>query len=63
MTFGASTIIAPLTPVSDERVVPVMVAVHQAMARGAAPAAALARTVVGDGAIDPTAVAFLAIGA
>ena len=47
MTFGASTIIAPLTPVSDERVVPVMVAVHQAMVGGAAPAAALARTVVG----------------
>ncbi len=63
MTFGASTIIAPLTPVSDERVVPVMVAVHQAMAHGVAPAAALAGTVVGDGAIDPTAVAFLAIGA
>ena len=44
MTFGASTIIAPLTPVSDERVVPVMVAVRQAMVGGAAPAAALART-------------------
>jgi hypothetical protein len=40
-----------------------MFAVHQAMAHGVAPAAALAGTVVGDGAIDPTAVAFLAIGA
>jgi tetratricopeptide (TPR) repeat protein len=63
MTFGASTIIAPLTPVSDEWVVPVMVAVHQAMVRGASPAAALSRTVVGDGAIDPTAASFVAIGA
>jgi tetratricopeptide (TPR) repeat protein len=63
MTFGASTIIAPLTPVSDERVVPVMVAVHQAMVEGAPPPAALARTVIGDGALDPTAASFLAIGA
>ena len=63
MTFGASTIIAPLTPVSDERVVPVMVAVHQAMVGGVTPAAALSRTVVGEGGVDPTAASFLAIGA
>jgi tetratricopeptide (TPR) repeat protein len=63
MTFGASTIIAPLTPVSDEQVVPVMVGVHRAMVGGASPAAALSRTVSGDGVIDPTAAAFMAIGA
>ena len=38
MTFGASTVVAPLTPVNDERVVPVMVGLHRAMAAGATPA-------------------------
>ena len=61
MTFGASTIIAPLTPVSDERS-----SRDRRRApgdgRGMPAAAALARTVIGDRALDPTAASFLAIG-
>jgi tetratricopeptide (TPR) repeat protein len=63
MTFGASTIIAPLTPVNDERVVAVMAALHRGMAGGASPAEALARTILVDGEPEPTAAAFVAIGA
>jgi tetratricopeptide (TPR) repeat protein len=67
MAFGASTIIAPLTPVNDEEVASVMVGLHRAMVGGAAPAAALAGTVVGDPGdsadVNPTAAAFVAIGA
>jgi CHAT domain-containing protein len=64
MTFGVSTVIAPLTPVSDERVASVMVDLHKAMVEGASPAAALALTATGGaGELDPTAAAFLAIGA
>jgi tetratricopeptide (TPR) repeat protein len=62
MTFGAATIVAPLTPVNDERVVSVMAGLHHAMVGGAAPAAALARTVLVEGEPDPTAAAFVAIG-
>ncbi len=63
MTFGASAIVAPLTPVNDERVVSVMTALHQAMVGGMSPAEALARTVIVDGRPDPTAAAFVALGA
>lgn len=63
MAFGASAIVAPLTPVNDERVVSVMTALHRAMVGGMSPAAALARTVVVDGQPDPTAAAFVALGA
>ncbi len=64
MTFGVSTVIAPLTPVSDERVASVMAHLHTAMVQGASPAAALAGTVQGDaGTVDATAASFLAIGA
>jgi CHAT domain-containing protein len=63
MTFGVSTVIAPLTPVSDERAAAVMGNLHRAMVEGASAAAALAGTVVGGaGELDPTAAAFLAIG-
>jgi CHAT domain-containing protein len=62
MTFGAATIVAPLTPVNDERVVSVMAGLHHAMVGGTPPAAALARTVLVDGEPDPTAAAFVAIG-
>ena len=67
MAFGASTIIAPLTPVNDEEVASVMAGLHRAMVGGAAPAAALAGTVVDDPGesadVNPTAAAFVAIGA
>jgi CHAT domain-containing protein len=63
MTFGASAIVAPLTPVNDERVVSVMTALHRAMVGGMTPAAALAETVLVDGRPDPTAAAFVVLGA
>jgi hypothetical protein len=62
MTFGAGTIIAPLTPVSDERVVVVMARLHAELLAGHEPAAALA-TAGTPGELDPTAAAFVAIGA
>ena len=64
MTFGAGTVVAPLTPVSDERVVPVMSRFHEALLAGHEPAAALAvASITDDGLLDPTACAFVAIGA
>ena len=64
MTFGAGTVIAPLTPVSDERLVAVMVRLHRALHDGVQPAQALALAAVSDdGLLDPTAAAFIAIGA
>ena len=41
--FGVSSVIAPLTPVSDERSVALMSRLHRQLAAGAEPAAALAR--------------------
>ncbi|MGH9269938.1 MAG: CHAT domain-containing protein, partial [Ilumatobacteraceae bacterium] len=61
--FGASTVVAPLTPVSDERVVPAMQRLHRGMATGLAPAAALAAAARVDGELDATAAAFVALGA
>ena len=64
MTFGAGTVIAPLTPVSDERLVPVMVRLHRWLHDGEAPARALALAAVSDdGLLDPTAASFVAFGA
>ena len=42
MTFGVADVIAPLTPVNDERVVDSMVELHRALAAGVAPPDALA---------------------
>jgi tetratricopeptide (TPR) repeat protein len=64
MTFGAGTIVAPLTPVSDEAVVPVMTRFHEALVAGHDPAEALAVAARSDdGRLDPTAGAFVTIGA
>jgi tetratricopeptide (TPR) repeat protein len=64
MTFGSGTVIAPLTPVSDERLVPVMVRLHRGLLDGAEPARALALAAVSDdGLLDPTAASFVAFGA
>jgi CHAT domain-containing protein len=64
MTFGASTVIAPLTPVSDERLVAVMARLHRWLHDGVEPARALALAAVSDdGLLDPTAAAFVAFGA
>ncbi len=64
MTFGAGSVIAPLTPVSDEHVVPVMGRLHGGLLAGLAPAQALAEaSQAEDGLLDPTAAAFVVIGA
>ena len=62
--FGAGAIVAPLTPVSDHGVVPVMTRFHEALVAGRGPAEALAAASIGpDGQLDPTACAFVTIGA
>ena len=61
--FGAATVIAPLTPVNDERVLAVMQRLHTGLAAGAAPAAALATAIDVPGALDPVGAAFVALGA
>lgn len=63
MAFGASSIVAPLSPVNDEQVVEVMVRLHDGLRSGLEPAVALARARTEPGAIDPTAAAFVVIGA
>ena len=61
--LGVSSVIAPLTPVSDERSVELMTRLHQELACGRRPAAALARAAMVDGELDATAAAFVVIGA
>jgi len=62
MSFGVADVIAPLTPVNDERVADSMVELHRALAAGVAPPDALAAVAGGDH-LDPTAAPFLALGA
>jgi hypothetical protein len=61
--LGVSSVIAPLTPVSDERSVALMTRLHLELRAGARPAEALARAAMIDGDLDATAAAFVAIGA
>jgi tetratricopeptide (TPR) repeat protein len=61
--LGVSSVIAPLTPVSDERSVALMTRLHQELRAGARPAAALARAATVAGEPDATAAAFVVIGA
>jgi CHAT domain-containing protein len=64
MAFGAGSVIAPLTPVSDERVVRIMTRLHAGLLEGLEPATALAlASVTEDGMLDPTAASFVALGA
>ena len=60
--FGVSSVVAPLTPVSDERSVALMSRLHRELAAGTDPAAALASAAVVDGDLDATASAFVVIG-
>jgi CHAT domain-containing protein len=64
IALGVSAVVAPLTPIADELTVEVMVRFHQALTGGASPSAALAATSSADhGEVDPTAAAFVALGA
>jgi tetratricopeptide (TPR) repeat protein len=66
MPLGAAGIVASVVPVNDIAVVPVMVALHEALQRGATlPEALLAarRAVGGDPLAEATAHSFLALGA
>jgi tetratricopeptide (TPR) repeat protein len=66
MPLGAAGIVASVVPVNDIAVVPVMVALHEALQRGAAlPEALLAarRAAGGDPLAEATAHSFLALGA
>ena len=62
-TLGVSTVIAPLTPVSDAASVTVMQRLHQGLVAGMAPAEALAAAALTHDVTDPTAAAFVALGA
>jgi hypothetical protein len=55
--FGASDVIAPLTPVNDEHVQAVMLRLHTALAAGEAPAAALAAATASGDDLDPVGAA------
>jgi CHAT domain-containing protein len=61
--FGASDVVAPLTPVNDEHVLAVMRRLHAALSAGEAPSAALAAVVAAEAELDPVAAAFVVIGA
>jgi CHAT domain-containing protein/tetratricopeptide (TPR) repeat protein len=62
-TLGAASVIAPLTPISDASSVTVMQRLHRHMIAGATPAAALAAATMSHDVADPTAAAFIALGA
>ncbi len=63
LQMGVNSVIAPLSPVSDERLVPIMVGLHQRLAAGADAASALAAVSVdATGRLDPTAAAFVCFG-
>ena len=62
-TFGAASVIAPLTPISDAASVTVMDRLHRELVAGADPAAALAMATMTHDVADPTAAAFIALGA
>jgi hypothetical protein len=64
MSLGVSSVIAPLTPINDERSVDVMVRLHRELRAGRPPAEALARAArTGDPDSEATAAAFVPIGA
>ena len=62
-TLGAASVIAPLTPISDAAAVTVMDRLHREIVAGADPAAALAAATMTHDVADPTAAAFIALGA
>jgi tetratricopeptide (TPR) repeat protein len=62
LQLGVASVVAPLTPVNDELSLDVMVRLHSHLAAGRAPAQALALATDVDGALDPTAAAFVCMG-
>lgn len=63
VSLGVSSVIAALTPVSDERSVALMERLHLSLANGRSAAEALAAASVGPGGrLDPTAAAYLVFG-
>ena len=62
-TLGACSVVAPLTPISDSSSVVVMQRLHQSLVAGADPAEALAAATMTHDMADPTAAAFVALGA
>lgn len=62
-TLGAASVIAPLTPISDSASVLAMHRLHRELIGGADPAAALAAATLAHDLADPTAGAFIALGA
>ncbi len=62
-TLGTASVIAPLTPISDASSVTVMDRLHRQLVAGADPAAALAAATMAHDVADPTAGAFIALGA
>jgi len=63
LQLGVSSVIAPLTPVNDERSVDLMVRLHTHLAAGVPAAEALAKASIGpDGELDPTAAPFICFG-
>ena len=62
-TLGTASVIAPLTPISDAASVTVMDRLHRELIAGADPAAALAAATMSHDVADPTAAAFISLGA
>ena len=55
LTLGTRTVIAPVAPVSDRLTAPLMIALHERLRAGDAPAAALARACAGVDRTEPAA--------
>jgi len=62
-TLGACNVIAPLAPINDASSVTVMQRLHEWLVAGHPPAAALAEAAMAHDVTDPTAGAFIALGA
>jgi tetratricopeptide (TPR) repeat protein len=63
LQMGVTSVIAPLSPVNDQRLVPMMLALHERLAAGDDAASALARVSIDDdGRLHPTAAPFVCFG-
>lgn len=63
ITLGACNVIAPLTPINDASSVTVMQRLHRELVAGRSPAASLAVATMSHDLVDPTAAAFITLGA